>query len=181
MYCPICESDSIRVQSEDIQLDNIGLNKVFLKNVPVTYCDDCNHISRSLPKQKLIKKELAEALCKSQRALTGPEFTYLKNHLNYTGVKLAKILGATNVSISRWEKEEHAINAQADRCLRSLILAKANRTIQIETIFENISNDIQKDIEIDVERYIHKDSFHFKTAYSFGSSPAWVINQVVNS
>jgi putative zinc finger/helix-turn-helix YgiT family protein len=181
MHCPICESDSIRVQVEDIQLDNLGLNKVTLKNVHVTYCNDCNHVSKSLPKQKLIKKELAEALCQSQRPLTGSEFTYLKNHLNYTGVQLAKILGATNVSISRWEKEEHAINAQADRCLRALVLAKANRTIQMEVLFENISNNIQKDIEIDINRYIHKDNYRFKTAYSFGSSPAWVIKKVVNS
>tara|TARA_R110002012_G_C11668680_1_gene612842 strand:+ start:5901 stop:6440 length:540 start_codon:yes stop_codon:yes gene_type:complete len=175
MYCPICESNSIRREIEVVQLDNLGLNKVFLKNVPVIYCNDCEHVSKSLPKQKLIKKELAESLCKLQRPLTGAEFTFLKNHLNYTGVKLAKILGATNVSISRWEKEEHAINSQADRALRALVLAKYNRTIQIDKIFEDIDLNIQTNIEIDVNRYSHKDNYHFKTAYSFGNTTAWVV------
>jgi putative zinc finger/helix-turn-helix YgiT family protein len=175
MYCPVCESQNISKKSETIQLSNIGLDNISLKNVPVITCSDCGFVSRVMPKQKLILKEITESICAIARLINSKEFQFLRNQLGYTGVQLSKILGVTNVSISRWENGEYDINPLADRALRALVLSKFNRNAQLADIMLNTSRNISEKIIVDVERFSNSESFKIKTAYKFGAQTAWLI------
>ncbi|MGK0270567.1 MAG: putative zinc finger/helix-turn-helix YgiT family protein [Cocleimonas sp.] len=178
MYCPVCESDEITKTYEIVDLSHLGLDNVCLNNVPVVNCEDCGHVSHTIPKQKLILKELTLALCKVERSLVGKEFAFLRSQLNLTGIKLSKILGTTNVSISRWEKGEHDIHPLADRGLRALVLGKFNENKHLELIMENITNDAQGTISIDACMFTSSDGYTFKTDYLINENDnVWTLTE----
>ena len=54
--------------------------------------------------------------------LAAAEVTFLRKHLEYTGARLAKALGVTGPTVSRWESGREPIGPSADRLLRALVL-----------------------------------------------------------
>ncbi|MFT4926924.1 MAG: YgiT-type zinc finger domain-containing protein [Phenylobacterium sp.] len=164
MYCPVCDSQDTTQSFDKITLSNVGLDNVYLDNVPVISCNDCDHISHIIPKQKLILRQLTTALCTLKRSLKGAEFAFLRNELNYTGIKLAMLLGTTNVTISRWEKGEFDIHPLADRSLRALVLRHLNTSIALDLVMENISVGEQSVICIDVSTFSDGDEVALKIA-----------------
>jgi DNA-binding transcriptional regulator YiaG len=69
-----------------------------------------------------LMRGIAAAVVAKGERLAAPEVTFLRKHLDYTGARLAKALGVTGPTVSRWETGREPIGPSADRLLRALVV-----------------------------------------------------------
>ena len=100
-----------------------GLDNVFLEGVDVLrddHGDEVYHIDNILDLHKMI----AHAIISRRGGLSGPELRFLRSEMGLTQEELAKRLGCTRVTISRWERNEEAINLNAEVVVKLLTAEK---------------------------------------------------------
>jgi transcriptional regulator with XRE-family HTH domain len=56
--------------------------------------------------------------------LTGAEIKFLRTVLDYTSVEFARLIGASPVTVSRWEHDAQPIGHHADALIRALVLLR---------------------------------------------------------
>lgn len=95
---------------------------VTLENATVLRCSSCGSESVAIQAPARLHRAVAAALvCKPNR-LDGPEVAFLRHHLDMTGDALARHLGVSKTSVSRWETGREPIGLVPDRLLRTLVM-----------------------------------------------------------
>lgn len=122
MKCPSCARE-MKSKIRDYEYRESGLNNVVLKSVTIHECPNCGEVLPEIPNVKQVHRWIAEYLVRKQSPLTGEEFRFLRKHMGMSANDLARVLGVTSVTISRWENNKENVGPQSDRLLRVVLCA----------------------------------------------------------
>jgi len=125
-----------------------GLDNVFVRGVGIYKCK-CRQEYVQLPKAKEVHNQVASALLNKASLLTGEESRFIRKWLRLTSEEMAKALGYTRVTVSRWENEGPP--AKTDRALRLYASAVRNMPIDVERLFSAINDKPAKNFRIVVD------------------------------
>jgi putative zinc finger/helix-turn-helix YgiT family protein len=120
--CVDCGGGPVKRRRENWRMPLVGDWGVTLENVEVTHCRMCGGRGVSIERMGPLMRGIAAALARKHGRLAAPEVTFLRKHIDYTGQRLAKALGVTGSSVSRWENGHEPIGPVADRLLRALVV-----------------------------------------------------------
>jgi putative zinc finger/helix-turn-helix YgiT family protein len=113
---------------ENYRLPLVGDWGVTLDHVETTFCASCGGRGVSIDRMAPLLRGIAAAVVRKRARLAPAEVTFLRKHLEYTGARLAKALGVTGPSVSRWESGREPIGPSADRLLRALVVMHDGET-----------------------------------------------------
>lgn len=105
-----------------------GLPNVFLEGINIYYCS-CGAREPGIPCIEPLHKLIAEIIVEKSPRLTGPEIRFLRGQLELKANELAKILGVSKVTVSRWENDKVKIDKSYDHMIRALIKSKDFRAV----------------------------------------------------
>ena len=123
--CPICGQDTMTMKRETFHDTISGLPHVFIVNMETWRCTSCGEHSVSYPQHAQNLRMLAQEVVMKGSRLTGDEVRFLRKHVQWSGTKLAKHLGVSAETVSRWENGHEVIGPVADRLVRLVIAAEA--------------------------------------------------------
>jgi putative zinc finger/helix-turn-helix YgiT family protein len=112
----------VRRTRENYRMPLVGDWGVTLEGTEIAYCPKCGGRTVSFERLGPLMDGIVAAVVRKQGRLAAPEVTFLRKHLEYTGARLAKALGVTGPTVSRWETGREQIGPSADRLLRALVL-----------------------------------------------------------
>ena len=119
--CPDC-GGPVQRSRENHRLPLAGEWGVTLEGVEITHCAKCGQRGVAIERLGPLMRGIAAAVVRKRGRLAAPEVTFLRKHLEYTGARLARALGVTGPTVSRWETGREPIGPSADRLLRALVL-----------------------------------------------------------
>lgn len=179
MECLVCGSTDINTEFKSRSFDQYGLDKVILKNVQHITCEDCGYHTYTIPKHNLVLKQIRELLAYKCRVLDGREFAFLRNHLDYSGIELARYMGVSNVSISRWERGEQEVSALADRLIKAMTIDSIGRKGLNNLLKEMAEETDQSElVEVDLNNFANEKHYKYNTSLRFGENghQAWIFS-----
>jgi putative zinc finger/helix-turn-helix YgiT family protein len=91
-----------------------------IEDAVITHCGDCGGTGVGLENLDGIMRAIAAAVIRKPSRLAADEIRFLRTHLGWTGIKLAKMLGVGAGTVSRWENGKEPIGPVPDRLLRTL-------------------------------------------------------------
>ena len=136
-----------------------GLDNVFLEGVDVLqddHGDEVYHIENILGLHKMI----AYAIISRRGGLSGPELRFLRSEMGLTQEELAKRLGCTRVTISRWERNEEAISLNAEMVMK--LLAAEKLDINPDMSIEDMALNSDWSAQVTEIRIDGSDPQHYK-------------------
>jgi putative zinc finger/helix-turn-helix YgiT family protein len=97
-----------------------GLEDVIIEGVQVRHCPDCGEEEVSYANIEQLHAQLAMQLAQKEASLTPREIRFLRTYLGLSGVDLARRMGVTKETVSRWERVDKplAMGTTAERLLR---------------------------------------------------------------
>jgi len=104
MQCAECARTLRRVR-RDYPYRESGLSNVVLVQAPVYVCSRHGVQAVALRNVLAIHAEIARALLSRKRPLRGAEIRFLRKHRGWSQRELARRLGVSEVTVSRWETE----------------------------------------------------------------------------
>ena len=158
MICPMCGESPSHSIKQYHYLES-GLDNVFVSGVGIFRCR-CGEEYVQIPEVDKIHDQIASALLHKDSLMTGSESKFLRKWLGLKSEELAKALGYTRVSVSRWEN--HAPLAANDRALRLYASAMRGISIDFKTLFFSMKVKPQKDFKIAVNGI--QTAFQYPTA-----------------
>lgn len=97
---------------------------VTLENATILRCGGCAAESVAIHAPARLHRAVAAVVVKKSSRLAPSEVAFLRHHLDLTGEALARHLGVTKTSVSRWETGREPIGQVPDRLLRTLVLLR---------------------------------------------------------
>lgn len=115
--CSECGGELV-IRNEDRPLDN--LPGVVVRDAEVETCPTCGAEAEVYAAMGPLFDQVARALVGKRGRLASTEVRFLRGLLGLSGRALAKRLGVTPESVSRWERDREPIGTTPDRLLRLL-------------------------------------------------------------
>ena len=115
----------MRTRRENVPF--LGLPGVVLVGVPVSRCPSCGEYEVAIPNIDELHRVLALRVLRvvdESGRLTGAEIKFLRTVLDYTSAEFARLIGASPVTVSRWEHGAQPIGHHADALVRALVLLR---------------------------------------------------------
>jgi YgiT-type zinc finger domain-containing protein len=100
-----------------------GLKNVLLVGVPMYQCPSCKASEVEIPCMEELHILLAFLIVLQPQPLKASEVRYLRKHVGYSQEDLARLLGVTRITVTRWESNK-GIQKDQDKHLRRLYLQK---------------------------------------------------------
>ena len=103
-----------------------GLEGVEIEGVEIAHCDACGSQIESYRNIEQLHRTLATQLATKPAALLPREVRFLRTFLGLSGTDLAKRMGVSNATVSRWERAEKPLSMgpTAERLLRVMALSQ---------------------------------------------------------
>jgi len=98
-----------------------GLHRVILCDINVSWCGRCGKSSLGIQRRDLLHRVIAELLTSKPARLMGSEIRYLRRSVGLSETDLAKRVGVTIETVSRWEAATKVMRLPAERLLRLLV------------------------------------------------------------
>ena len=114
MNCPDCNQPMTSAH-ENYGYAASGLPYVTLVGVEVRRCAACGEHEVVIPKIEQLHRTIAMAVVEKRSRLTAAEIRFLRKYLGWSGVDVARHMGVTAESVSRWENDREEMAAVADR------------------------------------------------------------------
>jgi putative zinc finger/helix-turn-helix YgiT family protein len=97
-----------------------GLEGVIVEGVQVRHCPDCGEEEINYSNVEQLHAQLALQLARKEAGLTPREIRFLRTYLGMSGTDLARRMGVTKETVSRWERVDKplAMGPMAERLLR---------------------------------------------------------------
>lgn len=94
---------------------------VLLREVEVLRCPKCGESEVVIPKPNQLGDLLARHLIEKHDRLVGAEVRFLRVHLGLISAELARRMGVSPETVSRWENGKDTMGPVADRLLRLMV------------------------------------------------------------
>lgn len=108
--------------------------RVVLVGVPVSRCPNCGEYEVTIPNIDELHRVLALRVIEETGRLTGAEIKFLRTVLDYSSTEFARLVGASPVTVSRWEHDAQPIGHHADALVRALVLLRIGAGLGREQI-----------------------------------------------
>lgn len=118
--CTDCGNPMV-VRRENRRYDSGGLPQVVLQGVEARRCPACGAQELVIPRIEELHRVIARALIHKPARLAGSEIRFLRKYLGLSSTDLARRMGTTRETVSRWEGGATPIGPLADRLLRLLV------------------------------------------------------------
>ncbi len=102
---------------ENYRYTECGLSSVVLQDIFVFHCK-CGSIVPEIPAIDGLHVNLMCDLLRKDSLLSGEEIRFLRKMAGLTATDLAKTIGITKETVSRWENGKTDISGESDRLLR---------------------------------------------------------------
>jgi putative zinc finger/helix-turn-helix YgiT family protein len=101
-----------------------GLEDVIVEGVEVAHCPNCGEEEVSYGNVEQLHRLLALQLAEKEEALTPREVRFLRTYLGLSGTHLARRMGVTKETVSRWERVDQPLpmRGTAERLLRLMVV-----------------------------------------------------------
>lgn len=100
-----------------------GLDNVILYGIPQHVCKNCGEKYVSIPNMEGLHLVIGKVICCKKNDLLAPsEIKFLRKELHLKSKDLARTLGVTATTVSRWENGKVPISEAEDRLLRSIYM-----------------------------------------------------------
>jgi YgiT-type zinc finger domain-containing protein len=157
MKCEICNNETKIFKVGKYHYTLSRLSNVFLKNIEVEKCNNCDVEIPLIPRILLLHKTIARAIISKKSLLLGEEIRFLRKNLRIKAQDWAKFLRKDVATISRAEKDGNFLNKDLDLLIRLLYVRlweEKNEDVFSEKIVESllITDNTQQNILIDVEK-----------------------------
>ncbi len=157
MKCYSCSKNTQIKQVQKYQYTGTGLENIFLDNIEIRFCDNCEMESPVIPKILILHNTIANAIVCKRTLLSGAEIRFLRKNLRIKSQDWAKLLRTDKSVYSRWENDLQSVSPQSDLLIRYLYLRllEERKDIRLEKkIVESLSDmtDEKTAIVIDVGR-----------------------------
>lgn len=162
MNCQICGGKTVYSTEQYHYLES-GLDNVFVSGVGIYKCK-CGETYVQLPGVENVHNQIASALLRKNSLLTAAEAKFVRKWLGLKSDELAKALGYTRVSVSRWENK--SVPESADRALRLYASAVGHVPVDFSRLFDSLSPTPEKDFRITVGKASYKSSTVISTTFS---------------
>ncbi len=116
--CPLCGKGELHPGERERTRTVGGIT--YAANLPASVCDACGEAIFTTPTVRAFNREVTAAVAASG-ARTGDTVTMLRKTAGLTGVALARLLGVTPETVSRWEHADRT----PDRATMTLLGALA--------------------------------------------------------
>lgn len=87
-----------------------------------------------------LHQAIGVALVTEKKILSGKELRFLRNEMDLTQAELGQLMGLTDQSVARWEKDQYEIPNAADSLLRALYLGHINQTTDLRELIESLKS-----------------------------------------
>ena len=124
MTCIEC-GGKLTSKKENYRYLGCGLKNVTLAGVEVRRCGTCGDHEVVIPRIEELHETLATAVVTHVARLSSDEVRFLRKYLGYSGVELARVMGVSPETVSRWENKKETMGPSAERLLRLLVVQKA--------------------------------------------------------
>lgn len=122
-----CECNSTKIlEGQTYQYTDIGMDNVYLQGIKVEKCKDCGAVSPFLPRIIQLHKTIAQAIVLQSYFLSGAEIRFLRKERGLKAKEFAVLLRIDPATLSRWENDEQARNAQNDALVRYVYVGLYN-------------------------------------------------------
>jgi len=98
-------------------------------------------------------RAIGRFLASEKKLLSGKELRFLRNQMDLTQAELAKLVGTTDQSVARWEKDICSVPGAADYLIRVLYLEHAHENVSVRDLLEALE-------ERDEDEYSQKSHFY---------------------
>lgn len=125
-----------------------GLDNIYLLNgyhLEIHDGERYVHVEHELELHKAIGFHLVS----QRKALSAKEIKFLRNVMELTQSKLAKLIGTTTQSVARWEKGAFEIPGPAEKTLRFLFLIRNLPRDELETFIQALDRVLGEIEELD--------------------------------
>ncbi len=130
MKCLECGPGKLKKNKGNYLYKESGLSNIVLVNIPMYRCDACKETEVEIPATEELHNMLSFMLLLKPTQLNGEEARFLRKNMGYTEKDLAKKLGVTRVTLSRWENAKGALKTDRDKHLRLFFLSKKGNDLQ---------------------------------------------------
>lgn len=128
--CLMCGHEMVKSR-ESFHETSTGLPHVTFVGAETWRCPSCGEHSVVYPQLAEYLRAIAQELLQKGSRLTGEEVRYLRKHMQWSGVQLAKHLGVSAESVSRWENGREVIGATTDRLMRLVVALQAGLRYEV--------------------------------------------------
>jgi putative zinc finger/helix-turn-helix YgiT family protein len=123
--CYTCGQTLEVIKDQPYEYSECGLN-VTLLGITQYRCRSCGEEFAAIPSPQKLHRVIGVEICRNKKALLKPkEIIFIRKELRLKAKDLARILGASDSVVSRWENGKATIGEGNDRLLRSIFLSYA--------------------------------------------------------
>lgn len=87
-----------------------------------------------------LHQAIGHALVTEKKVLSGKELRFLRTEMDLTQAELGQLVGLTDQSVARWEKDQYEIPGAADYLLRLIYLGHIKKTIDLRQLIESLKS-----------------------------------------
>jgi putative zinc finger/helix-turn-helix YgiT family protein len=102
----------------------LGLPDTTLLGVNVSRCPNCGEHEVEIPMLEELHQGLALQVVEKTGRLSGAEIKFLRTVLDYSSAEFARLVGASPITVSRWEHQVQPIGHHADALIRALVVLR---------------------------------------------------------
>jgi putative zinc finger/helix-turn-helix YgiT family protein len=118
--CPDCE-EALQISRQPHRYTLHRKWAITIADAEVRHCARCGYFEVAIPRPDALHRTIAAAVIRKGAILSGPELAFLRSELGMTGKTLARTLGVTPESISRWENEAVPLSPTIDHLVRAIV------------------------------------------------------------
>tara|TARA_R110002073_G_C9496099_1_gene581317 strand:- start:9662 stop:10156 length:495 start_codon:yes stop_codon:yes gene_type:complete len=132
--CTECRGQLEKTTVEAYHFTECGLSSVFLRDVTVYVCKECNEEFVALQSPGPLHDALAAAIAVKRAPLVAEEVCYLRSWLDCDNTEFAKLMGVRPEHASRWASGARPMSSTAERLLRTLVGVKQPGVVSLEAL-----------------------------------------------
>jgi putative zinc finger/helix-turn-helix YgiT family protein len=142
--CHECGKAGLVTTTETRRYTLAGGWSVAVEGAQVTRCPACGYEGVGFDASGGIERAVAAQVIAKPARLAAEEIVFLREFLDYNGRQMARLLGISAPTLSRWENGHETITGPSDRLFRALVATRRGWTgaaaKNFETILERIDD-----------------------------------------